>query len=222
VLIAQGRHHTDGRPLHDALGLLERLLQAAQASRRMGSAIEILVLQALALHAQDQTARAMIPLERALALAEPERYVRLFADEGELMAELLHHAASRGLMPDYARRLLAGFGDVSASPPPEARALAEPLSEREIEVLRLLAARLSSQEMADELCISVNTVRTHIRNIYDKLSVHNRAQAAERARALGLLSSRDRPLTPHPPHTLWTDGILPPIATAVPPQAAGR
>jgi len=187
VLIAQGRRDTGGRLLHDALKLLDRNLQAAQASGRMGSVIEILALQALALHAQGETARAMVALERALSLAEPEGYIRLFVDEGGLMAKLLHQAASRGLMPDYTRRLLAAFGDIIAPSPPEPKPYVEPLSEREIEVLRLLAARLSSQEMAQELVISVNTVRTHIRNIYRKLDVHSRTQAVERARALKLL-----------------------------------
>jgi LuxR family maltose regulon positive regulatory protein len=189
VLIAQGRHSRSDPALHEAGRLLERLSRAAQSAGRMGSAIEILALQALAFHTQGHTGKALIPLERALSLAEPEDYVRVFVDEGAPMAELLHHAASRGFMPDYVGGLLMAFGDSTAPAPRETPMLAEPLSKREIEVLQFLAVRLSSREIADELSISVNTVRTHIRNIYNKLDVHSRTQAVERARELGLVPS---------------------------------
>jgi LuxR family maltose regulon positive regulatory protein len=194
LLIAQARRDENPQDLRDALKLLDRLLRAAQTSGRRGSVIEIRLLQALALHAQGQIAKAMIALERAFSLAQPEGYVRVFVDEGAPIAELLHQAASRGLMPDYVCTLLAAFGDGIPSTArhkpraPETQPCVEPLSEREIEVLRLLAARLSSQEIANELAISVHTARTHAKNIYGKLGVHNRNQAAERARALSLLS----------------------------------
>jgi LuxR family maltose regulon positive regulatory protein len=221
LLIAQGRRDGDDRQLHDAGRLLGRLLQAAQSAGRIGSAIEILALRALALHAQGDTAKALIPLERALSLAKPEGYVRVFADEGPPMAELLHHAASRGLMPDYMRTLLAAFGSISTLSPSEAPVLAEPLSDREVEVLQLLATRLSSQEIASELSISVHTARTHIRNIYGKLDVHSRAEAAERARALKLIPPRDRAPIPDPPHAPWMDGLPPSIATIISVQPVG-
>ena len=194
LFIAQGRRDNDPQGLQDALRLLGRLLQAAQTSGRKGSVIEILALQALALHAQGETAQAMIALDRALSLAQPEGYVRVFVDEGTPMAELLHEAGSRGLMPDYVCALLAAFGASIPSTTrhrpyaPETQMRIEPLSEREIEVLRLLAARLSSREIAEELAISVHTARTHTKNIYGKLGVHNRNQATDRARALSLLS----------------------------------
>ena len=194
LLIAQGRRDKNPQGLQDALKLVGRLLQAAQSSGRKGSAVEILALQALALYAQGETAKAMIALEHALSLAQPEGYVRVFVDEGTPMAELLHEAGSRGLMPDYVCALLEAFGDGTSftardrSRAPETRRHVEPLSEREIEVLRLLAARLSSREIAEALTISVHTARTHTKNIYGKLGVHNRNQAAERARALSLLS----------------------------------
>jgi LuxR family maltose regulon positive regulatory protein len=120
--------------------------------------------------------------------------VRVFADVGEPMIELLRQAAARGMASDYAGRLLAAFGaeaqrrtgareqERTPSPP-----LIEPLSERELEVLRLLTTRLSSTEMAEELVLSVNTVRSHIKNIYGKLNVHSRADAVQRAEELGLL-----------------------------------
>jgi LuxR family maltose regulon positive regulatory protein len=220
LLIAQGRRDGDDRLLHDAGRLLERLLRAAQSAGRIGSAIEILALQALALHAQGHTPKAIIPLERALSLAKPEGYVRVFVDEGPSMAELLHYAASRGLMPDYGRTLLAAFGDITPSPP-ETPALVEPLSDREIEVLQLLATRLSSQEIADELSISINTARTHIRNIYGKLDVHSRSEAAKRARALKLLHPWDRPPISDPPHLPWVDRLPHSIATTIPAQPIG-
>jgi len=182
VLIAQGKHS-------DAVSLLKRLLEAAEAAQRGDSLIQILALQALALYAQGKTAGAMVVLERTLSLAEPEGYTRVFVDEREPMAELLRHAASRRLMPDYVLRLLAAFGSTITITPSAAQLLVEFLTERESEIIRLLAARLSSREIAEELTISANTARTHIKNIYSKLNVHSRAQAIERARALNLLSS---------------------------------
>jgi LuxR family maltose regulon positive regulatory protein len=119
--------------------------------------------------------------------------VRTFVDEGEPMADLLREAASRGIAPEYVSRLLGVFEVTEHGALEEigtardVQPLAEPLSERELEVLRLLNTSLSSAEMADELVVSVNTVRTHIRSIYSKLGVHSRYEAVDRARELKLI-----------------------------------
>jgi LuxR family maltose regulon positive regulatory protein len=176
-----------GRP-DEALTLLESLVPVAEWRGRPGMLIEIHMLQALAWQARGDTDQAMAALERAISLAEPEGYVRTFVDEGEPMTELLHEAAERGIAPGYVNKLLATL-DVSKyeglGKPPQP--LLEPLSERELEVLRLLDTHLSSTEIAEELCISANTARFHIKNIYGKLGVHRRSDAVQRARELGLL-----------------------------------
>jgi LuxR family maltose regulon positive regulatory protein len=188
LLAAYERDRVD-RTLEEVDGLLERLLRAAEQGRRTGSVIEILVLQALAARNRD-VAAALVPLERALTLAEPEGYVRVFADEGPALAPLLRRAAGRGAHHDHASRLLAaGAGTDRAAPPRQA--LVEPLSRRELDVLRLLASDLGGPEIARELVVSLNTVRTHTRNIYAKLGVTNRRAAVRRARELDL--------TAHPP-----------------------
>jgi LuxR family maltose regulon positive regulatory protein len=132
-------------------------------------------------------------LERALSLAQPEGYVRIFVDEGEPMARLLTIALSRGIAPDYVRRLLAAFPTTeperAAPQKPQALAsdLIEPLSERELEVLQLIAEGLTNREIASRLFLALNTVKAHTRNIYGKLDVHSRTQAIARTQALGLL-----------------------------------
>jgi LuxR family maltose regulon positive regulatory protein len=184
VLLARG----DTEP---ALALLQRLLGAAESGGRTGSVIEILLLQALA--GERTGADALVPLVRALELAEPEGYVRLFLDEGPPMATLLDAAAERGLAVPYAHQLLACFGrrdDDPAAPP-----IVDPLSRRELDVLRLLATELSGPEIAREFVVSLHTVRTHTKNIYAKLGVNSRRAAVRRADELGLLS-RDRAVRP--------------------------
>ncbi|TFC01915.1 LuxR C-terminal-related transcriptional regulator [Cryobacterium sp. MDB2-33-2] len=182
------RHTSDPQAgsLDATAALLDRLLEAADAGGRAGRVNEILVLQTLAHAAAGNTDLALRPLARALAQAEPEGYVRLFLDEGEPMAALLRTAADEGIAPDYARGLSAAFvreDDPGAS----ARPLAETLSERELHVLRLLATELSGPEIARELYVSVNTLRTHTRHIFGKLEVTNRADAIRRAEKLGLV-----------------------------------
>ncbi len=177
----------------DALAVLQPLLPAAEKLGRLGSVTEFLTLQALAFQAQGDLERALAALGRALSLAEPEGYVRLFVDEGEPMARLLRYAVSRGIAAGYASKLLDCFdipstkGIEHLAYRPPAQPLVEPLSERELEILRLLDTDLSSTDMADELIISVNTVRTHIRNVYSKLGVHSRYEAIARAKELNLL-----------------------------------
>jgi len=157
----------------------------------MGPAISILILQALILQSQGEHDQALATLERALSLAEPEGYVRAFVGAGAPMGELLRQAAARGIRLDYVRKLLAALNSEPAAERRTSRlglsALTEPLSERELEVLRLLATHLSSVEVARELVVSVNTARSHIKKIYGKLDVHTRADAVRRAEKLGLL-----------------------------------
>ena len=192
VLLARYKSDREERSIHEATGLLERLLKAAEEGGRMGSVSEILVLQALTHEAQGDGPSALVPLKRALTLAEPEGYVRVFVDEGRPMAQLLAEAAADGIMPDYAARLLAAFKaeehksedepDVSPALP-----LIEPLSQRELEVLRLVAQGLSNREIGERLFLAVITVKGHNRNIFRKLQVRRRTEAVARARELGLL-----------------------------------
>ncbi len=181
VFIAQGEQEGAASAVHDALALLGRLLTAAEQGGRTGSAIEILALQALAHQAHGDTPLALKSLERALALAEPEGYVQAFVNQGPPMAHLLEEAASRGLAPDSARRLLAAFLSTGSD---RAQTL---LSDRETEVLQLIAAGLTNREIAERLYLSLYTVKAHARSIYDKLDAHSRTQAVARARELGIL-----------------------------------
>jgi LuxR family maltose regulon positive regulatory protein len=186
ILIAQGK-------LDETHGLLPWMFEAAEAGGRTSKSIEILGIQALAFQAEGKVTRAIQALQRALTLAEPEGFIRIFVDEGPPMARLLYEAAARGIAPVYARRLLSAF---PADEPgrlgrPEIEApeqdLIEPLSERELEVLQLIAQGLTNREIASRLFLSLNTVKAHNRNIYGKLSVHNRTQAIARSQALGIL-----------------------------------
>jgi LuxR family maltose regulon positive regulatory protein len=187
VLLAQAQRSPGDCSIREAFGLLERLLKAAEEGDRMGSAIEILVLQALAHHMRGDIPAALVPLERALTLAEPEGYVRIFVDEGPPMAALLEAAAKRRIASDYARQLLAALVKAEDRTPVK-QGLIEPLSERELDVLRLLGTDLDGPEIASQLMVSLNTMRTHTKNIYAKLGVNTRRAAVRRAEELGLLS----------------------------------
>jgi len=184
--------HSDSS-IRKATGLMESLLKAAQEGGRMGSVIEILILEALAQHAQGDISAAFIPLQQALTLAEPEGYIRIFLDEGLPMAQLLREASKRGIMPGYTGKLLTAFetqGNVNASPIPASPAsqpLIEPLSQRELELLRLLKSDLSGPEIANHLMIALSTVRTHTKSIFNKLNVNDRRAAVKRAIELGLI-----------------------------------
>ncbi len=199
VLVAQGR-------LREADGLLQRLLAAAEAAGRAGRVIEVSAVQALARQASGESAAAQAALVRALGLAEPEGYVRVFADEGKPMATLLAAvAAAPGEHAGYAERLRlaclatveaarAGVSATAATQPlrpsarePESRAPSEALSDREQSVLRLIAAGLSNHDIADALVVAPSTIQWHVKNIYSKLAVHSRTQAALAARELGLV-----------------------------------
>ncbi len=185
VLLA--RYKSDGADhvILEAMRLLERLLQAAEEGGRMRNMLEILVLQALAYQMQGDVSAALVPLKRALTLAEPEGYVRLFVDEGAPMAVLLEEAAKYGIAPTYARQLLTAFGRADDRPP-VSQILIDPLSERELDVLRLLGTDLSGPEIARELMVSLSTLRTHTQNIYTKLGVNSRRAAVRRAEEIDL------------------------------------
>ena len=191
VLMARYKSDRTDGSIQEAMGLLERLLKAAEEGERTGRVIEILVLQALAHEAQDDVPRALDPLERSLTLAEPEGYVRIFVDEGEAMRNLLRHAAARGIASSYTQRLLSAFDKptrpASTLAQDTADGLAEPLTAREVEILRLIAAGMRNQEVADHLFISLSTVKRHIANAYGKLNATHRTEAIARANELNLL-----------------------------------
>jgi LuxR family maltose regulon positive regulatory protein len=164
-------------------------LQTVQDFGRQGVLIEILTLQALAYQALGQASQAQAELSRALALAEPEGYIRLFVDLGEGMRQLVE--ASRRVAPAYADLLLAHFPPLEADQATGSRlasgGLIEPLNERELEILRLITAGYSNQVIANQLVVAVSTVKWHINNLYAKLGVHSRTQALAKARELGLM-----------------------------------
>jgi LuxR family maltose regulon positive regulatory protein len=184
LLARDAAARSDG-PRYEATRLLERLLAAAKEGQRTGRVIEIMVLLALAHQARADVPAALASLEPALTLAEPEGYVRVFLDEGLPMTTLLRAAAQQGPARDYARHLLAS--DSSTAPNAQVqRGLVDPLSERELQVLRLLRTDLSGPDIARELFVSLNTMRTHTKNIYVKLGVNNRRAAVSRAEELDL------------------------------------
>ena len=204
VLIARYKTDRVESDLHAALALLARLLQAAEEGGRKGSAIEILVLKAIAYHALGDLPAALLLLQHALKLAEPEGYIRMFLDEGSSMLQLLREAAAREIMPTYTGKLLAAFEaeqrrseDKSPLPPtqpliePEVRPakdmLVEPLSQRELKILQLIAQGLSNREIGERLFLALDTIKGHNRKIFDKLQVQSRTEAVARARELGLL-----------------------------------
>jgi len=227
VLLAE---HAPGQ----ALALLDRLHAQAAAQRRTGSLIEVMALRALALADGGDLAAAPASLAEAMALAAPEGYVRVFADEGAPMARLLGRLAAaqrtgRVVFPAevpqrYLERLMRAFAPAApagAAPPATGdtgrAGLAESLSGRELEVLRLLAAGRSNQQIADELVVTLATVKKHVGHILGKLAAANRTQAVARARVLGLLrlgrprhpgTTRPRPQIP-PPSQLSADAFRP-------------
>ncbi len=187
ILLTLGR-------LAEATELLQQLFEQAQTGKQTTRMVEILILRALVLQAGGETNTAVTTLEQALTLAEPCGFIRTFVDEGPSMARLLYEALSQGIAPDYVRRLLAAFPvsepEQTTPPKPDHSELAwiEPLSEREVEVLQLIAEGLSNKEISSRLYLSLNTVKTHTRNIYGKLGVNSRIQAVARARDLEILS----------------------------------
>jgi LuxR family transcriptional regulator, maltose regulon positive regulatory protein len=191
VFLALAARDRAGGSAGEALQLLGRLVRAAEAGERTGAVIEILVLLALAYQLRDEIPAALTQLERALALAEREGYVRTFVDEGRPMAALLEGAARHQIAPSYVRPLLAALGKPGDSTNLQ-QALVEPLTERELEVLRLLGTELAGPDIARELVVSLSTIRSHTKNIYAKLGVNTRRAAVRRGEELDLLSRVDR------------------------------
>ena len=192
VLLARYLSDRANGPISEVAGLLERLLKAAEDGGRMGSVIEILLLQAIVYHAQGDLPAALLHLQHALMLAEPEGYVRMFLDEGSSMMQLLREASAHEIMPGYTDKLLAAFEaekrkceDKPDLPP--AQPLIEQLSQRELKILQLIAQGLSNREIGERLFLALDTVKGHNRKIFDKLQVQSRTEAVARARELGLL-----------------------------------
>jgi len=188
VFIAQNK-------LDEGLVLLERISEVSDEIEKKYTALEAMILQAKALFIREDTEKAMERLEQALTLGEAEEYIQIFVDEGPPMARLLYETLSRGNASDYVQQLLAAFPDTEPEQTPLFQAKIaetewiEPLSDRELEVLHLIAAGLSRHEIAVQLVLSLNTVKTHARNIYGKLGVNNQMQAVGKARVLGLLEN---------------------------------
>jgi LuxR family maltose regulon positive regulatory protein len=185
ILTAQGDSAT-------ALELLAGIFEGAERSGRVHSVLEILVLEAVIRHGRGEQEAAVDRLRRALPLAEPEGFVRIFVDEGPELAGLIREAAAGVVSPDYARRLFEAFGtgepeELAAAVPPHPPEPSEALSEREVEVLRLIATGLSNADAGRKLFIAPSTVKKHLENIYAKLGTRNRTQAIARAREAGLL-----------------------------------
>ncbi len=200
IRLAQFKQDHSASSLRETIGFLARLLKAAEEGGRIGSAIEILVLQALTQQMRGDIPAALPALERALTLAGgptgAEGYVRIFLDEGASMRQLLREAAARGIMPTYTGKLLAAFEAEQPqevddaprpTPPVSAQPLLEPLSQRELELLRLFKTELSGPEIAQELVVALSTIRTHTKSIYSKLNVNSRRAAVARAVELGLI-----------------------------------
>lgn len=170
------------RKIPEAEAVLESLLSWTEVNGLVRSTIEILALLSLVQHATGGREQALRTLARALMQAEPEGYVRTFIDAGPMMATLLRSAAAQGHSPEYVNQLLNAFGEEISPAAP-----LEPLTERELDVLHLIASGLSNAEIAEELVIAQSTVKTHINRIYSKFGVTQRTQAVARARELQLI-----------------------------------
>ncbi len=171
-----------------ALGLTQRLLQKARTSQRMLRVIELLVLQSLVFHGKKDVINAVASLASAVTLAQPEGYKRVFLDEGERLAKLLYLVKSNPEARGYANELLEAFNPAIQPASKPEQLLVEPLSGREVEVLKLIETGLSNQEIATKLFISITTVKRHISNIYAKLDVKTRTQAIVRGKELGFFN----------------------------------
>jgi LuxR family maltose regulon positive regulatory protein len=192
--LSQARVHLAQGDPAAALAALGPFRRQVAAKSWADEQLKALVLQAVAYQAQGEQAQAGQVLGEALTLAEPGGFIRLFVDEGQPMVRLLKQALAQNVQPAYVHRLLAAFPTAASEQQSAPRYsasesdLVEPLSEREVEVLQLIAEGLTNQEVATKLYLSLHTVKVHARNIYGKLGVKNRTQAVARARALGILS----------------------------------
>lgn len=194
LMIAQGQYQK-------AINFLTLVIVAAQEAGRVNLMIEANILRSLAFYAQDWVDDALRAVETALSIAEEGGYIRLFVDEGQPMKELLQRVKTHGATRNYVDVLLKAFdpqpvarilgqepgGAILQAQPHESQVLVDPLSQRELQVLRYLMTELSTPEIADELVVAVSTVRSHVKSIYSKLGVHSRFQAVEKGRELGLI-----------------------------------
>jgi LuxR family maltose regulon positive regulatory protein len=187
VLIYKGRESSAAQELSDAHSILAKILELAKPAGYINQTIEALTLQALAYEAQGKHEKALNSLEEALTLAAPEGYIRTFVDEGELMRDLLRLAFTQNISKDYVSKLLGAFEPHKFKEKLTSQPLVEPLTERELEVLRRLSSELSGPEIALELSISLNTLRTHTKSVFSKLNVNNRRAAVRVAQELSIL-----------------------------------
>jgi LuxR family maltose regulon positive regulatory protein len=186
-------HMAQGDPSR-ALAVLEPFRKQLEAKNWQDERLKVMALQAVAHHVRGEKHEALNALGDTLALAAPSGFIRLFVDEGPLMAQLLTEAAAHGMMPDYVGTLLAAFDtgehkseDKAWPSAASSQGLIEPLSERELEILQLVAQGLSNHEISEQLFLALSTVKGHNRNIFDKLQVQRRTEAVARARELGLI-----------------------------------
>jgi LuxR family maltose regulon positive regulatory protein len=195
LLLARARRAAQPARAHalsQVSGLLARLLVAAEKAGWVHETIKILVLQTLVLAESSDKDKALQALGRALTLAEPGGFIRIFVDEGVPMAKLLSEAAAQGIMRDYVGKLQAVFKAAeqkskNKSSLPSAQSLIVPLSQRELDVLRLISQGLSNRQISERLFLALSTVKGHTRILFDKLQVQRRTEAVARARELGLL-----------------------------------
>jgi len=188
--IALARILIEHERLDESIALLKRLLEAQEKSGHITKTIEIMMLQALTLQSQGKPDQATATLEKALILAKPGGFIRIFIDEGSPMETLLKKKVEDSTMKEYVRKLLVAFTDNETRPSSlSLQSMIEPLSERELEVLQLIAKGLTNPEIASRLYLSTNTVKVHSRNIYAKLGVNNRVLATAKGKELGILSS---------------------------------
>ncbi|MBE9079099.1 LuxR family transcriptional regulator [Romeria aff. gracilis LEGE 07310] len=188
VLLAQARLQSSSSHLQDALRLLNRLYEFAKTGGRTIRVMEVLLLQALAFHLEENQKQALDALNHALNVPREGKYFRLFLDEGNPMAELLKFAASKNIYSQEVNYLLAELSSVKEDKSASAQPLIEPLTDRELEVLHYLATGMTNQAIADRLFVSLAAVKWHARNIYGKLAVNNRTQAVARARESRILN----------------------------------
>lgn len=189
-LIERARSDSSLAQISAALQLLGDILENAEVSGRIASTVEALSLEALAYGADGKNQKAIVLLDNAVSLAQPEGYIRTFVDRGQPMADLLKLLSGKSDQPEYVDKLVLAF---NVNSPPivqpvetEQATLLEPLSDRELEVLGLLVKGKSNRLIASELFVSVNTVKTHLKNVYEKLGVHGRTQAVLRSSELDL------------------------------------
>jgi len=188
ALVGLGKMDPTNTHIEDALVLLSNLLDLAGSAKWNGKAVEILVLQAMALCVEKNEEDALFALESALSLAEPGGYIRSFVDGGRALERLLRKVDNKEISSNYIKKLLAAFSvDKSMGQVRFTQSLFEPLSPRELDVLRMLATDLSGPEIASEMNIALTTLRSHTKNIYTKLEVNNRRSAVRNAQEMNLI-----------------------------------